>query len=486
MVCCAVLAACVGEHRTSLRFGLAAAPLTLDPRYATDAASERIDRLIYRRLTDFDEHSRPIPSLGHWRRLDPLHYRVALGTKGRRFHDGSRLTARDVKATYDSVLAPGSRSAHRTMLVDIERIEVVDDDTVDFYLRRADPLFPGRLGLGILPARLIAAGHAFATQPVGSGPCAFVSWPDENRLRLRRVADGQIIEFLRVADPTMRVLKLLRGEIDMMQNDLPPELVAYLRKRKEVRVVDAPGTTFSYLGFNLEDPVTGRIEVRRAIAYAIDRPAIVQHLLHGAARLASALLPPEHWAGDPDLPLYDYDPERARALLRQAGFDGSHRAHIVYKTSTDPLRLRLATVIQAELARVGIDVTVRSYDWGTLYGDIKAGKFQMFSLSWVGVNSPDIFRYIFHSTAMPPAGANRGRFRSPVADRLIEQAETAPDAGRQASLYRQLQRLLLDELPYVPLWYEDQIFVERRGIRGYRVSAAGNYDGLVTVHRTLP
>ncbi len=477
---------CARQDASSLRFGLATAPATLDPRFATDASSERINRLIYRRLVDFDEHSRPVASLARWLQIDPTRYRVVLGQAGRRFHDGERLTARDVKATYDSVLSPTSASPHRAPLAGVERVEVVDADTVDFYLRRPDPLFPGRLDLGILPARLVAAGHPFRTDPVGSGPCAFLDWPDENRLRLRRLDDGQTIEFLRVPDPTMRVLKLLRGEIDMLQNDLPPELVGYLAKRSEVRVVTGPGINFSYLGFNLRDPVTGRLAVRQAIAYAVDRGSVIRHVLGGAARPASALLPPEHWAGDPGLPAYRYDPGRARALLHRAGFDAAHRPRIVYRTSTDPLRVRVATVLQSQLADVGIDVELRTYDWGTLYADIKAGRFQMYSLSWVGVHSPDIFRYIFHSQSVPPLGANRGRYASTATDRLIEQAEAATDPVLRASLYRRLQRVLWEELPYVPLWYEDQVFVARRDIQGYRLSPDGDYDGLLAAHRTLP
>ena len=143
--------------------------------------------------------------------------------------------------------------------------------------------------------------------------------------------------------------------------------------------------------------------------------------------------------------------------------------------------MRLATVIQAQLAQVGIQVEVRSYDWGTFYGDIKAGRFQLYSLSWVGIRTPDIFRYIFHSASVPPRGANRGRYRSPRADRIIETARAEPDLERQAAHYRELQALLLEELPYVPLWYENQVCAYRNAVRGYRLAPDGNYDGLAEV-----
>ncbi|HHH38748.1 MAG TPA: ABC transporter substrate-binding protein, partial [Sedimenticola sp.] len=180
-----------------------------------------------------------------------------------------------------------------------------------------------------------------------------------------------------------------------------------------------------------------------------------------------------------------YDPPLARELLRGVGYGPDRPLKLEYKTSSDPFRIRIATIVQSQLARVGIQVRVRSYDWGTFFGDVKAGRFQLYSLTWVGVRTPDLFRYIFHSSSLPPAGANRGRYRSAGADRLIEAAEAAGELDRQAPIYRQLQALLLRELPYLPLWYEDQIYVHRREIRGYRVAGDGNYDGLQQVERLV-
>jgi peptide/nickel transport system substrate-binding protein len=157
---------------------------------------------------------------------------------------------------------------------------------------------------------------------------------------------------------------------------------------------------------------------------------------------------------------------------------------VTYKTSTNAFRVRLATVLQSQLKDVGIDVDLRSYDWGTFYGDIKAGNFQMFSLSWVGIKTPDIFRYVFHSESVPPNGANRGRFSDQTVDRLIEEAADADSLKAQSLAYGQLQKRLLETLPYVPLWYEDHVFVSRKGITDYRLSLDGNYDGLITVRRS--
>jgi peptide/nickel transport system substrate-binding protein len=481
-----LLSACGQPRDDVIRFGIGAAPTSLDPRFATDAGSTRINRLLYRALVDFDEQFRPVPSLAHWEQLGPLHYRFHLGEGGRDFHDGSRLTAADVAATYQSVLDPAIGSPHRGTLALIERIEVLDDDRLDFHLSRADALFPGYLVIGIVPARAIADDWPLQERPLGSGPFRLRAWPETGRLRLTRREDGQELEFLQVRDPTVRVLKLLRGEVDLIQNDLPAELIRYLAARPGLQVQHRPGSNFAYLGFNLGDPATGDPRVRLAIAHAIDREAIIRHVLGGAARPASALLPADHWAGHRQLPSLDHDPALARKLLAEAGYGPGRPLQLSYKTSADPLRLRIATVFQEQLAQAGIEVRLQSYDWGTFYADIRAGRFQLYSLAWVGIKTPDIFRYAFHSQALPPGGANRGRLADKGVDALIEAAEAAPDAAARAAAYRALQARLLELLPYIPLWYEDHVFAARSDLEGYRMAADGNYDGVQWVRRTRP
>ncbi len=480
---CLLLSACQAPSDDVIRFGLAAAPDNLDPRFATDATSERINRLLYDRLVDFDAAARPVPALADWQQLSPRHYRFRLRDDDRLFHHGERLTATDVAATYASIIDPRSTSPHRGTLAMIKRIEVVDADRVDFYLHRADALFPGYLSIGILPATAIAAERPFHNAPLGSGPFRFDAWPDPGRLELVRLRDGQRIRFEQVKDPTMRVLKLLRNEVDLVQNDLAPELLQYLRERNDVQVQTRPGSSFAYIGFQLEDIDTGNSDVRRAIALSIDRQAIIKHLFRGAARPAASVLPPEHWAGGKGLEVIGRDLAEARRLLQRAGYSAARPLTLSYKTSSDPFRLRIATVVQQQLAEAGIEVKIQSYDWGTFYGDIKAGRFQMYSLSWVGVKLPDIFRYAFHSESLPPGGANRGRLQDPRVDTLITRATQEAELPRQAEYYRTLQQHLVQLLPYVPLWYEDQFSVVRADINGYQLATDGNYDALVNVTR---
>jgi peptide/nickel transport system substrate-binding protein len=475
---------CAEPDPSTIRFGLATPPVTFDPRFATDATSYRIGRLIYQSLVDFDDAQHPVPALATWEQVSPVHYRFRLNP-AQRFHDGTAVTSADVVATYRSVLDPDTVSPHRGSLVNIRDVHATAPLVVEFELTAPNPLFPGLLVIGIMPATLLAQTAGAVAAPIGSGPFAIAAPPSDSRVRLRRRTDGQLVEFIAVRDATVRALKLVHGELDLIQGSMTPELVGWLDRREHIEALHRPGTTFTYLGFNLDDPATGKLKLRQAVAHAVDREALIKHMFGARARPAQAIFPPTHWAGNGDLNPIAYDPDTARQLIGELGYSVEHPLPLVYKTSSDHFRLRVATTIQDQLARVGIAIEVSSYDWGTFYADIKNGRFQMYSLSWVGLKQPDIFRYAFHSASVPPAGANRGRYAGADVDGLIEAAEASTDLVERAGVYAQIQARLLEDLPYVPLWYEDNILIKRDSIENYDTGLDGYYDELVNVQRVI-
>ncbi|MEQ9058543.1 MAG: ABC transporter substrate-binding protein [Gammaproteobacteria bacterium] len=482
----ALLAGCGEAPPTApadIRFGLPTAPVTLDPRYASDAVSYRVVRLLHRAPVDFDAAANPVPDLMRWQQLGPRRWRFTL-VEDAYFDDGTAVAAVDVVATYRSVLDPATASPHRGSLANIATVTAVGARDVDFELVEPDALFPGTLVVGVLAAADLAADAGRDQWRHGSGAFVRVSWQRAGELVMERRRDHQRVRFVTVREPAVRAMKLIGGELDIVQGNLSPELWRWLAARPGLRGQQVAGTTFSYLGFNLVDPVAGHRAIRRALAHAIDRAAIVQYLFGGTARLAQGLFPPEHWAGTTDLEAPAHDPAAARRLLAAAGFADGVR--LTYKTSSDPFRLRLATVLQSQLAAVGITLEVQSYDWGTFYGDVTQGRFQVYGLSWVGLRLPDIFRHAFHSRAVPPAGANRGRYASATADRLIERAERAGNRPARVAAYHALARHLLYDLPCVPLWFEDQLLVTRDDIVGYTTDAAGSFDALSRITRKAP
>ncbi len=418
----------------SLVFAVAQAPVNLDPRYATDAASERINRLLYQRLVEFDSRSREVPGLATWQMRDATHYRFQLYQPAT-FHDGQPLTAADVKATYDSLLQLKD-SPHTAEFKHIQQITTLDANTIDFELSRPDPHFAARLMVGILPARLIAAGHDFGHAPVGSGPFKLDRW--QSVLQLQRLSDGLKVRFDEVKDPNVRVLKLKRGEADLIQGDLPPELVKYLQKQPNVTVKTGVGANYSYLGLNVQADFLRDVRVRRAIAYAIDTRAIIDKVMVSHSRQASAGI---------KLPLT-----------------------LTYKTSTDPQRVRLATILQAQMQEAGIDLQIKSLDWGTFFADVQKGNFQLYGLTWVGIKTPEIYSQVFASHSLPPQGFNRGRYQDGVLDQLLEKEDWPAVTQRIHS-----------QLPVIPLWYEGQFVAYRDTIAAYQPMADGNLDGLSQV-----
>jgi len=470
--------------------GVTSRPRMLDPRKATDALSSRINRLLYRQLIDFNEHFETIPDLANWQQTSSTRYVFSIQEQSF-FHHGQPLTADDVVATYQSILDPDFGSAHRGSLKGIKSVKALNKNQIEFILEQEDALFVGRLVIGILPKSLIDKQHEFQKQPIGSGACEFVSLT-EQKLVIKRRKDLINLEFIPVKDATVRVLKLKKGELDLVQNDLSPELVQYCQKQPELKVEWHNGTNFGYIGFNFEDPLLSQLALRQAIAHGIDRQAIINAMFSGHARLAGGLLVPEHWCGVQNMPQYEYNPKKAKDLLNTLDLDklpglvkrdknNNLIIELSYKTSNDPTRIRLATIYQSQLKKIGIHLNIQSYDWGTFYSDIKKGRFQMYSLAWVGIKSPDIFQYVFDSDAIPPKGANRGRYKDAYADSLIKQAGKAHDLKEQAKLYRELQRYLQKTLATMPLWYEDQYSVMRKNIKNYPLYADGRFDGLLDV-----
>jgi peptide/nickel transport system substrate-binding protein len=209
-----------------------------------------------------------------------------------------------------------------------------------------------------------------------------------------------------------------------------------------------------------------------AIAHAIDRPAIIEKVMVKSTRVAGAILPPEHYTNaGTELTAYDYNPELAKKLLLEAGVQLPLK--LVYKTSTDAQRVRLATILQAQMAKAGIDLEIRSLDWGTFFEEVKKGNFQLFGLTWVGIKTPEIYAKAFGSQQFPPHGFNRGRYVDAELDALLL-AEDWPEVTTR----------IHEQLPYIPLWYEGQFAAFNQNITHYAPKPDGNWDDLATIKRS--
>jgi peptide/nickel transport system substrate-binding protein len=462
--------------------GIESNPTQFDPRLSQDAVSSQVQRFLFNRLISRDENDRIQLELAEsWEHSSPTIHRFRL-RRGVRFHDGTILTSDDVKYTFDSIRDPALASPRAAGLRELDRIETPSPTEVVFYLKEPSAAFAESLMIGIVPRSAEKTGARFGEHPIGTGPFRFKRFKADERVELTAFPEyfggppsyDRLI-FRILPEETVRILELESGGLHMIQNAFSPDILPRLQKNPRLRIIRRAGTNFTYLGFNLADPILSRLKVRRAIAHAINREPIIRYILKGLATPADSLLPRKHWAHTQGLPQYRYDPALARKLLDEAGFpdpDGpgpQTRFSLVFKTSQNELRRRVATVISDQLRQVGIHLRVRAYEWGTFFGDIRSGNFQLYSLTWVGISDPDIYRYIFGSRFFPPAGANRGRYKNKKIDALLDAARRISETAPRAALYHEVQRILGTDLPYVNLWHVVNVAAIDRRLTGYRV-----------------
>lgn len=470
--------------------GIEANPTNLDPRHATGAAAVRIIPLLFNSLVTLDSSGRVVPEAAlSWENPSPTEYRLTL-RRGILFHDGRELTSTDVKYTYDYMRDPAKGSPNLGVLSRVTAVEAPAPYTVVFRLQEPFASFLNNLTLGIVPAHL-GERSDFMDSPVGSGPFRWGEWLIGSRIVLL-ANDGywegrphlDRIVFRIIENETTRLLETEKGEIDLLWNSIPPYAVEKVRSLPGMSVHTRPGITYQYLGFNLEDPILRDVKVRRAIAHAIDRERIIEHLYNGLGRKASGLLAPENWAHEDDVPVYPFDRDEAGRLLDEAGYprgvDG-RRFTLVYKTSTNRQANETADLIAEDLAAAGIGVERRSFEWGTFYGDIKAGNFQLYSLRWVGITDPDTLHYIFHSGSLPPSGANRGRYRNAEVDELLEKSRRELDPAARRELLSRVQKILAGDCVYVSLWHPDDIYAISDRFEGFEPFPGGQYTSLKKV-----
>lgn len=542
-----------GTDGTRLVVLLDSAARALDPRFTIDAASMRASRMVFEALVTVDNPSLlPEPQLAESITEDPQdprlwHVRVRRGV---RFHDGVELTGRDVVETFRTVLDPALGSPYRADFA--RKIKDVRPDPaggpydVLFEVHRPYATFVTDLVLGIVPAHALVDGAFPEGTYVGTGPFRYVRRDGERTLVLQRNDDWhggragfEWLVFRTIEDENTRLLSLLGGSGDLVQNGVSPVLVDVLARRPGVRVEAAESISFTYVGLNLRVPALADVRVRRALALGIDRASIVAHRYAGKALLATGMLAPFHWAYEGDVPRWPFDPARAEALLDEAGFPRDVttgvRLTVELKLSNNRFRRSVAELIARQLRDIGVDVRLRSYEFGTFFADIRKGNFDAFLLQLPEPVEPDMLRWMLHSMATPikePSGdatpyaaadrryvnpgaealvddpvcgawarevvargeaarrgeaevdmgsANRTWFASPRFDCMVELGLRTVERAERRRYYAEAQRIAASELPVIPLWHEHNVAVMRDKVHGYRPLPNGRLAPLVGV-----
>jgi len=493
-----VLSGCSRSVQTQpgvVNFLIESMPTNLDPRIGIDGQSERIDGLIFSGLVSLDAQRNVQPDLAEkWETPDPLTYIFHLRS-GVKFHDGRVLTSTDVKYTFESILDRSVTSPKRGSLALIKDIETPDPATVIIHLREPYAGFLWsicRPALGIVPA---GSGSDVANHPIGTGPFRFVSAVQDDSIVLARNAGYfgtppriSEVRFRIVPEAIVRALELRKGTADIELTSLTPDMIPVLRSQPNIVVTESPGTNYDYIALNFEDPALSKRAVRQALAMATDRERIIKYLLHGQARIADGPIPPNSWAYEPNIRRYPYDPQQAERLLDAAGFPRRPDLHgmrlkLTLKTSTEESARLLGEALQEQWRRVGVDLDLQPLEIATLFSELTRGAFQLARLRWIGGNNdPDLFLdYAFSSKKMPPLGANRGHYHNPEVDALLDQARVEMNRDKRREIFSKVQKIIAQDVPYISLWFSDNISVHRKRITNVHLSPTGDYDFLCNI-----
>ncbi|HUS68103.1 MAG TPA: ABC transporter substrate-binding protein [Kofleriaceae bacterium] len=469
---------------------------SLDPRFTDTNHDTKLSRIVVPGLTVIDDETME-PRLLLAESIVQVDDRTVDVTLRRdlRFSDGTPVTAADVVYTYQSTLDPSVRSLMlRGFRERFVSIEALDGRRARFHLVAPVATLASDFDYGVLSAAAARDGRL-----VGAGPYRLASFHPED-VRLDRnphwLGPPPPVEHVRVRvvpDAGARALMLVGGSADLTLNSIRIDLVGELGARDLVDLATAPSAIFTYMMMNNRDPVLRDVRVRRAIAYAIDRESVVRSKLGGRAVLATGLVPPGHWAYNGDVERYRHDPALARALLDEAGYPdpdgpgGRPRLRLTYKTSSDQLRRALARVWAAQLAEVGIEVEVQSFEMQTFFTDIKRGTYQLASMQTSPINEPDWLYAYFHSDRIPgpddPNAHNRWRYANPRVDELTAQARRTLDRAARRALYAEVQEILARDLPVIPLWHEHNVAVMSADLRGFRLDPSATLWGLASASK---
>lgn len=449
----------------------------LDPRVEMDIpAFERIN-LINESLIVYDLDMELTPRLAEdWEHSsDGLTLTFYL-REGVLFHHGREFTAQDVKYTYDWVLHEDNGSPNRGLYTDIVEVEVVDDYTVAFHLDAPNGFLINNMArMPIVPYdKAQEMGDDFRSNPIGTGPYAFDSWTRDDRLTLKAFDDYwggtpkvETIVFRPIPEDSARLLAFEAGEIHMFQGGVVPEEVKRLETDPNYNVYRTPGTGYTYLGFNMMNRYLNDYRIRQAISYTINREGIVDHVWEGIGEPGITNIPPNlPWFHD-GIVGYDYNLEKARELMAEAGYpDGGFSLRVF--TNENPVRIQIVEILEYELSQIGIDVEVNIEEWGAFLDRVFGGDdYEMYVLGWSGQLDPDRASYRqFHSEGE----YNDVYFRNVRLDELVERGRIVPaDTQESIDIYQEVQEILHREQPYAYINYTEEVGVVHPYISGWEM-----------------
>ena len=466
--------------------GQIAEPKALDPAAVTAVNDFRILMNIYDGLVRYKSGTLEVePALAtDWEiSEDGTEYTFNL-REGVSFHDGTPFNAEAVVFNFERMLNEDHPYADTGpfplafFFSSVDTVEAVDDLTVKFTLSAPYAPFLSNLayptGLIVSPAAVEQYGADFGRNPSGTGPFTFAEWRSNEAVVVEGNPDYwggapslQAVIYRPITDANTRVAEMLAGGIDMMV-EVPPTALGQFQG-ESFNVVEQAGPHVWFLILNAKEGPFADKAVRQAANYAINKEAIVNDVLEGTAEVAAGPTPPAFaWAYNEALEPYPYDPEKAKALLAEAGAEGAELTFFVTEGGSGMLDpIAMGTAIQADLNAVGFDTRIETYEWNTFLGEVNPGlegKADMAEMAWM-TNDPDTLPFLaLRSEAWPDKGGfNSGYYSNPEVDELLEKARVATDQDERATLYKQMQEIVQEDAPWVFVanWKQNAVTSDR-------------------------
>ncbi|MBU2712961.1 ABC transporter substrate-binding protein [Zooshikella sp. WH53] len=496
VACCLLSVISCVEAQTPtnvLIVGQIAEPKSMDPHAATALNDFRILMNIYDGLVRYKPGTLDIePALAKAWTIseDGTHYSFIL-RQGIKFHDGTEFTANAIKFNFERMLDK-SHPYHKTgpfplafFFSAVEKVIVKSRYSVEFVLKEPFAPFLSNLayptGLIVSPAAVKKYGKAFGRHPAGTGAFKFAEWQSHRKVVVTRnddywdgLAALDAVIFRPITDANTRVAEMLSGGIDLMV-EVPPDNLAMFKKAKDLTVYEQTGPHVWFLILNMMHGPFADKRMRQAVNYAINKQALVNSVLQGTAVIAAGPTPPVFtWAYNKTLQPYPYDPGKARKLIKAAGYKGEKLTFYVTEGGSGMLEpIAMGTAIQADLAKVGLKVTIESYEWNTFLGKVNPGlgeQADMAEMAWM-INDPDTLPYLALRTAAWPekGGFNSGYYSNPEVDALLKEARKTTDQEQRGQLYRKMQAIVHEDAPWAFIAHWQQNAVAHHTIKDFQL-----------------
>lgn len=473
-------------------------PSTLIPLLASDSASHEVAGQVFNGLVRYDKDLKLEGDLAERWDVSPDGLTITFHLRrGVKWHDGAGFTSRDVLYTYRVTIDPKTPTAYADALKQVSRVEAPDPYT--FRVHYQKPFAPAleSWGMSILPAHLLEGKDItksdLARHPVGTGPYVFREWTPGQKITLEANPDyyegrpyiGRYIYRI-IPDNATMYMELKAGGIDMM--GISP--VQYQRQTGKPEFTNRfnkyryPASAYTYLGYNLRNPLFADKRVRQALTCAINKDEIVHGVMLGMGQVAHSPYKPGTWAHNPGVKDFDYNPQRARALLAQAGWrprpgdgtlekNGRAFSFTILTNQGNDQRLKTAVIIQNRLKAIGVEVKIRVIEWASFLSQfIDKGKFEAVLLGWTIGQDPDLFD-IWHSSKTNPKELNFIGYKNPEVDRLLEEGRGTFDMEKRKRCYYRFQEILAEDQPYTFLYVPDALPVVSARFRGIVPAPAG-------------